>query len=102
MGTMNFKSSEEFKTAKRRFEIAREKASEAFCNDALSINDQIFAAKVRVVSEILEHLESLQIAIVSQGVFRFLKIYISYQLSVTYSQRISKAQASRCSVKMNE
>jgi hypothetical protein len=71
METMKSKSGEEFKTAKRRFEVAREKASEAFCNDVLSINDKIFAAKVRVVSEILEHLESPQIAIT--GCFSFLE-----------------------------
>jgi hypothetical protein len=71
METMKSKSAEEFKTAKRRFEVAREKASEAFCNDVLSINEKIFAAKVRVVSEILEHLESPQIAIT--GCFSFLE-----------------------------
>ena len=50
--------SNQSETAKKRFERARKKATDAFCNEALSIKDRIFAAKLRVVSEILECLDS--------------------------------------------
>ena len=57
--------SDQSQNAKKRFERAREEATHAFCNDALSIQDRIFAAKLRVVSEILECLDSVDIAITS-------------------------------------
>ena len=50
--------SKEFKSAKGRFIDARKKATEAFCNEGLNIQDRIFAAKLRVVSEILECLDN--------------------------------------------
>ena len=52
-------------TAKERFKRAREKATDAFCNEALSIQDRIFAAKLRVVSEILECLDNPDTAVTS-------------------------------------
>lgn len=53
----------EFESAKNRFKSAREKATEAFSNEALSIEDKIFAVKIRIASEILECLDSPDIAI---------------------------------------
>ena len=53
----------EFESAIKRFRKAREKATEAFSNEALSIQDRILAAKFKVVSEILEWLESPETAI---------------------------------------
>ena len=50
--------SKEFESAMKRFENARNRATDAFCNEALSIEDRIFAAKLRVVSEILECLDN--------------------------------------------
>ena len=48
----------EFDSAKERFKDARKEATHAFCNEALSIQDRIFAAKLRVVSEIFECLDN--------------------------------------------
>ena len=48
----------EFDSAKERFKDARKEATHAFCNEALSIRDRIFAAKLRVVSEIFECLDN--------------------------------------------
>ena len=56
-------SGNEFESAKKRFEEARKAATHAFCNEALSIEDRIFAAKLRLCSEILECLERPEIAI---------------------------------------
>ena len=50
--------SKEFESAKERFKGARERATDAFCNEGLNIQDRIFAAKLRVVSEILECLDN--------------------------------------------
>ena len=50
--------SKEFESAKKRFKDARKEATHAFCNEALSVQDRIFAAKLRVVSEILECLDN--------------------------------------------
>ncbi|CAB4029062.1 Hypothetical predicted protein [Paramuricea clavata] len=63
MGKMKIYSDKEFESAKERFKDARKRATDAFCNEALNINDRIFAAKLRVVSEILECLDSPQTAI---------------------------------------
>ena len=48
----------EFEAAKKRFEDARKEATRAFCNEALNIQDRIFAAKLRIVAEILEYLNT--------------------------------------------
>ena len=50
--------SKELESAKERFENARNRATDAFCNEGLNIQDRIFAAKLRVVSEILECLDN--------------------------------------------
>ena len=68
---IKIKSCAEYESAKKRFEDARRKATEAFCNEALKIEDRIFAAKLRVVSEILENLESSKTAIT--GCLSFLR-----------------------------
>ena len=68
---IKIKSCAEYESAKKRFKDARRKATEAFCNEALKIEDRIFAAKLRVVSEILENLESPKTAIT--GCLSFLR-----------------------------
>ena len=65
VGKIKLDSNKEFETARKRFEDARRKATEAFCNEALSIKDRIFAAKLRIVSDILECLDSPDTAIAS-------------------------------------
>ena len=65
VGKIKLDSNKEFETAKKRFEDARRKATEAFCNEALSIKDRIFAAKLRIVSDILECLDSPDTAVAS-------------------------------------
>ena len=65
VGKIKLDSNKEFETAKKRFKDARRKATEAFCNEALSIKDRIFAAKLRIVSEILECLDSPDTAVAS-------------------------------------
>ena len=57
------KINEEFAFAKERFKDARKKATEAFSNESLSIEDRLFAAKLRIVSEILEYVETPKVAI---------------------------------------
>ena len=63
MGKLKISSDKEFESAKKRFEEARKRATDAFCNESLTIKDRIFAAKLRIVSEILEYLDSPQTAI---------------------------------------
>ncbi len=63
MGKLKIASENEFESAKKRFEEARKTATHAFCNEALSIQDRIFAAKLRVVSEILECLDCPETAV---------------------------------------
>ena len=62
-------SGKEFDSAKKRFEEARKTATHAFWNEALSIKDRIFAAKLRVCSEILECLECPETAITRCATF---------------------------------
>ncbi len=52
-------------------EIRLKTATYAFCNESLSIQDRILAAKLRIVSEILESLESPETAIT--GCLSFLR-----------------------------
>ena len=68
---LKIKSGTKYETAKERFKDSRKKATEAFCNEALGTDDRIFAAKLRVVSEILENLESPETAIT--GCLSFLR-----------------------------
>ena len=55
----------QFEKAKERFKEADKQATLAFCNEALSIQDRIVAAKLCVVSEILECLDSPDTAVTS-------------------------------------
>ena len=61
--------SNQSESAKDRFKYARIEATRAFCDEALSIQDRIFAAKLRVVSEMLECLDSPDTAITSGLLF---------------------------------
>ena len=54
---LNIHSNKRFKSAIESFKLAREKATDAFCNDALSIEDRIQASQVRMMARILEKLE---------------------------------------------
>ena len=60
---LKIESCTEYESAKERFKDTRKEATKAFCNEGLKVEDRIFAAKLRVVSEILEHLESPKTAI---------------------------------------
>ena len=50
-------SNDRFKTAVESFKLAREKATEAFSNETLSIEDRIQASQIRMMARILESLE---------------------------------------------
>ena len=69
IGKLKLVSRNTFKSAKKRFQEAREEATHAFCNEVLSIQDRIFAAKLRVVSEILECLDNPDTAVTSCMLF---------------------------------
>ena len=69
MKKLKINPNKEFESAIERFKDARKKATEAFCNEALSTQDRILAVKFKVVSEILECLESPERQ--SRGVCRF-------------------------------
>jgi hypothetical protein len=60
---LNNTSNARLVSAKECFKAAREKATEAFCNDALSLPDRIMAVKLRVVSKILECLQDTKAAV---------------------------------------
>jgi len=45
--------------AKDRFKRAREKATEAFCNEALGTSDRILAMQYRVMATLLEEIDNL-------------------------------------------
>ena len=60
--SLKIRSKERFKSAIKSFELAREKATEAFCNEALSIEDRIQASQVRMMTRILENLEDPEAA----------------------------------------
>ena len=55
--SLKIRSNDHFKSAIESFKLAREKATEAFCNEALSIEDRIQASQVRMMARILEKLE---------------------------------------------
>ncbi|CAB4025177.1 Hypothetical predicted protein [Paramuricea clavata] len=62
IGNLKIVSNERFELAKKSFEKAAEKASEAFHNTALSTDERILASKVRIASAILQHLDDPEIA----------------------------------------
>ena len=55
--SLKIRSNDRFKSAIESFKLAREKATEAFCNEALSIEDRIQASQIRMMARILEKLE---------------------------------------------
>ena len=69
--TLNVSGNKEFELAIERFKDARKRATDAFCIESLNIQDRIFAAELRIVSEMLESLESPENAIT--GCLPFLK-----------------------------
>ena len=64
MGKLKIESNQS-EMAKDRFKYARMEATRAFCNEALSIQNRIFAAKLCVVSAILECLDNPDTAVTS-------------------------------------
>ena len=62
-------TSDSFASTKHFFRAAREKATEAFWNEALSLPDRIMATKLRVASKILECLENTKAAAVGCMLF---------------------------------
>lgn len=64
MGKIKLGSDRKFEQANERFKDARKKATEASSNDALSIEDKIFTAKLRIVSEIFECLDHPENAVI--------------------------------------
>ncbi|CAB4018734.1 Hypothetical predicted protein [Paramuricea clavata] len=77
MEKLNIVADGQFEYAKKRFEDARRRATIAFSNHALSIEDRLMAAKLHIVATILECLESPEHAITSWNctVLRQLPIY---------------------------
>ena len=55
-------TSDRLASTEKYFRAAREKATEAFCNEALSLPDRIMATKLRAVSKILECLQDTKAA----------------------------------------
>ncbi len=54
--SLEIHSNERFESAIESFKLAREKATEAFCNEALSIEDRIQASQIRMMARILENI----------------------------------------------
>jgi hypothetical protein len=75
MGKLKCSSDDEYESAKERFKKARERATDAFSTETLVLKDRIFAAKLRIVSEILECLDRPKTAIT--GCLSFLKKFHS-------------------------
>jgi hypothetical protein len=75
MGKLKCNSDDEYESAKKRFEDARKRATDAFSTETLVLKDRIFAAKLRIVSEILECLDRPKTAIT--GCLSFLKKFHS-------------------------
>ena len=75
MGKLKCNSDDEYESAKERFKKARERATDAFSTETLVLKDRIFAAKLRIVSEILECLDRPKTAIT--GCLSFLKKFHS-------------------------
>jgi hypothetical protein len=63
MGKLKCNSHDEYESAKKRFKKARERATDAFSTETLVLKDRIFAAKLRIVSEMLECLDRPETAI---------------------------------------
>ena len=63
MGKLKINADKEFESALERFKDARKAATHAFRIESLRIDDRMLAAKIRVVSEMLECLETPETAI---------------------------------------
>ncbi len=61
--SLKIRSNDRFKSAMKSFEKAHEKATEAFCNEALSIEDRIQASQIRMMARILEKLDDLDASV---------------------------------------
>ena len=68
---IHIKNAKLTQAARDRFTDARKAAAQAFGNAGLRIKERIFAAKLRIVSEVLEFLESPEVAVI--GCRTFLK-----------------------------
>lgn len=55
--SLKISSKERFQSVTESFKLAREKATDAFCNEALCIEDRIQASQIRMIARILEKLE---------------------------------------------
>ncbi|CAB3991605.1 Hypothetical predicted protein [Paramuricea clavata] len=75
MGKLKCNSDDEYESAKERFKDARKRATDAFSTETLVLKDMIFAAKLRIVSEMLECLDRPETAIT--GCLSFLKKFHS-------------------------
>jgi hypothetical protein len=75
MGKLKCSSDDEYESAKKRFEDARKRATDAFSTETLVLKDRIFAAKLRIVSEMLECLDRPETGIT--GCLSFLKKFHS-------------------------
>ena len=73
MENVKIYSYKEFDSAQKRFGEARKTATYAFWNEALCIKDRIFAAKLRIISEMLECLDHHETAITCRVSFIFEK-----------------------------
>ncbi|CAB4043412.1 Hypothetical predicted protein [Paramuricea clavata] len=90
---MKINSSNHFTSAMELFKNANTKATEAFHNEALSLEDRIFAAKIRVQSRLLSSLENpslakkrqelvLSVSAINFVVFKFLKSFTPGPINV--------------------
>jgi hypothetical protein len=103
MEKLNIVSDGQFEYAKKRFEDARRRATDAFSNQALSIEDRLMAAKLHIVATILECLESPEHAITSclsflkelHGLEAIADIFSVY-LKRGFMSRLNKAQRVEC------
>jgi hypothetical protein len=99
MEKLNIVSDGQFEYAKKRFEDARRRATDAFSNQALSIEDRLMAAKLHIVATILECLESPEHAITSclsfleelHGLEAISEIFSVY-LNRGFMSRLNKAE----------
>ena len=83
--------------AKKRFEYAREKARDAFANEALDLRDRILAMQYRVMATILQNCESPEDALPACRVcleelhsLTAVKEYFDVQLNKGFRARFSK------------
>ena len=83
-------SNDRLLAAKQNFAEARKKATEAFCNEALSLSDRIMATNLRVVSKILECLQDTKAA--ARCSIQYLKELHDLPAVGKRSPRISKAE----------